>query len=137
MGNGTVSVYSRQIYRLARLRSEGQPVAELPEGFGAGGSWGEDNRIVSAVSIHMLHVPVSGGTPPSPFTPEKPDVQLGGPQRLSDAQLLLYTTGGFAFQPQIGWRSLATGTSHVVVNARRQPACRRHAVCSWCGTMAP
>ncbi len=109
-------VRGRQLYRLALSGSEAQPVAELPEGFVAGGSWGNDNQIVIAVSNQMLQVPVSGGTPTPLFTSEKPDVQLGGPQRLSDEQVLLYTKGGFAFQPQIEWRSLATGKSHVVVN---------------------
>jgi eukaryotic-like serine/threonine-protein kinase len=109
-------VRGRQIYRLALSGSEAQPVAELPEGFVAGGSWGEDNQIVMAVSNRMLQVPVSGGTPTVLFESGSPDEQFGGPQRFSREQVILHTTGGFTHEPQIVWRSLATGKSHVVVN---------------------
>jgi eukaryotic-like serine/threonine-protein kinase len=109
-------VRGRQLYRLALSGSEAQPVAELPEGFVAGGSWGDDNQIVVAVSNRMLQVPVSGGTPATLFESGNPDEQFGGPQLFSREKVMLHTMGGFAHEPRIVWRSLATGKSHVVVD---------------------
>jgi serine/threonine-protein kinase len=110
-------VRGRQLYRLALSGAEAQPVAELPDGFVGGGSWGDDGRMMVAVSGRMMEVAASGGTPKTAFTSEVPDLQFGGPQLFSAEQLLLYTAGGFAHDPQIVWRSLKTGKSHVVVNA--------------------
>ena len=108
-------VRGRQLYRLALSASEAQPVAELPDGYVSGGSWGDDGQMVVAVSGRILRVPVSGGKPQTLFSADVPDLQFGGPQLFSSEQVMLYTTGGYSYEPQIMWRSLVSGKSHVVV----------------------
>ncbi len=107
-------VANRQLWRLPLSGGDPQLIAGVPEGFVGGGSWSEDGDITLAVSGNMLHVSANGGTLTPLFPPDSTGVQFGGPQRWSRQQVLLYTSSSLEQAPQVHWRSLATGASHVV-----------------------
>lgn len=107
-------VAEQQLRRLALSGTEPQTIAALPDGFVGGAHWGVDGDIVVAVTGKFLRVKASGGPLTMLFPDDTLGRQVGGPQRVVDKDVLLYTIGSFTETPRIVWRSLKTGVSKIV-----------------------
>lgn len=109
-----VFVSGKQLRRMALTTGESQSVADLPDGFVGGATWGTDDVIRVGVSGLMLAVPASGGTPTPVFPKDSLGVQFTGPQMLLAEDAMLYTSAATNQEPMIQWRSLTSGRVHDV-----------------------